>query len=100
MEMTTQIQNPDELLWKIAINDDKEAYRILFDLFYPALCLFAKRYVEERAVAEDLVQDVFVTLWESRKKIVTFSISLDIPGRVQTKLYRCLSGKECRSVRL
>lgn len=69
MEITTQIQNPDELLWKIAINDDKEAYRILFDLFYPALCLFAKRYVEERAVAEDLVQDVFVTLWESRKKI-------------------------------
>ncbi len=69
MKMTTQIQNPDELLWKIAINDDKEAYRTLFDLFYPALCLFAKRYVEERAVAEDLVQDVFVTLWESRKKI-------------------------------
>lgn len=69
MKKTSQILNPDELLWKIAINDDKEAYRALFDLFYPGLCLYAKRYVDERAVAEDLVQDVFVTLWEIRKKI-------------------------------
>lgn len=69
MKKTSQILNPDELLWQIAINDDKEAYRALFDLFYPGLCLYAKRYVDERAVAEDLVQDVFVTLWENRKKI-------------------------------
>lgn len=69
MKKTSQILNPDELLWKIAINVDKEAYRALFDLFYPGLCLYAKRYVDERAVAEDLVQDVFVTLWENRKKI-------------------------------
>lgn len=69
MKKTSQILNPDELLWKIAINDDKEAYRALFDLFYPGLCLYAKRYVDERAIAEDLVQDVFVTLWENRKKI-------------------------------
>lgn len=69
MKKTSQILNPDELLWQIAINEDKEAYRALFDLFYPGLCLYAKRYVDERAVAEDLVQDVFVTLWENRKKI-------------------------------
>ena len=68
MKITPQM-NPDELLWKIAINDDKEAFRTLFDLFYPALCIHAKRFVEDRAVAEDLVQDVFVILWENRKKV-------------------------------
>lgn len=63
------MQDVDKLLWRIVINDDKEAYRTLFELFYSALCLFANRYVEERIIAEDLVQDVFVNIWENRKKI-------------------------------
>lgn len=33
MNLTSQIADPDSLLWKIAINDDKNAYRTLFDLF-------------------------------------------------------------------
>lgn len=35
----------------------------LFRAYYPELCAFAAGYVRCAAVAEDLVQDVFVQLW-------------------------------------
>lgn len=33
-------------------------------LFYPALCLFAESIVHDNFIAEDLVQDAFIKLWE------------------------------------
>lgn len=67
----TNIPNADHLLRSISINDDKSAYRSLFEHYYAALCLFAKRYIEDKAVREDIVQDVFFTIWEKRKSIAT-----------------------------
>ena len=69
MNLTSQIADPDSLLWKIAINDDKNAYRTLFDLFYQPLCVYARRYVDEHEAIEDFVQNVFVMLWENRKDL-------------------------------
>ncbi|RHO65814.1 RNA polymerase sigma-70 factor [Parabacteroides sp. AF48-14] len=61
--------NVDHLLWSISVNDDEAAYRSLFEHYYAALCLFAKRYIEDRDVREDIVQDVFFNIWEKRKSI-------------------------------
>ncbi len=63
------------LLWNTAVNDDEKAFEKLFGLFYPSLSIYAKRYIEDQAVREDIVQDVFVALWEGRKKLqITTSI--------------------------
>lgn len=43
------------------------AYRDLFERFYAYLVVYAMRYVQQREVAEDLVQEVFVVLWEQEK---------------------------------
>lgn len=59
----------NHLLWSISVNDDEAAYRSLFERYFAALCLFAKRYIEDRAVREDIVQDVFFNIWEKRKSI-------------------------------
>lgn len=67
------MDEPDILLWKTAVNDDEKAFEKLFSLFYPTLSMYAKRYIEERAVCEDIVQDVFAILWEDRKKLVITS---------------------------
>lgn len=61
----------DHLLWSISVNDDEVAYRSLFEHYYAALCLFAKRYIEDRDVREDIVQDVFFNIWDKRKFIST-----------------------------
>lgn len=49
--------------------DGSEAsFRNLFDEFYPALCLFAYGYVKDEAEAADIVQECFLTFWNSRAK--------------------------------
>ena len=43
---------------------DEKAFRKLFTEFYAALCLFAKRFVGEGEVAEDIVQEAFLKYWD------------------------------------
>ena len=45
---------------------DEEAFDILFRSYYSNLCRFGWRYVKSKAVAEELVQDVFAYIWENR----------------------------------
>jgi RNA polymerase sigma-70 factor (ECF subfamily) len=43
----------------------------VFHLFHPALCFFALRLVNDAAIAEDIVTDVFVKFWEKRSDFNT-----------------------------
>lgn len=59
-----------ELLFRnISTQDDERSFRKLFEYYYPALCLYAKRFIKERETREDIVQDVFFSIWENRKYI-------------------------------
>lgn len=42
---------------------DEKAFRILFDEFYVALCLFAERFLGDRDAAADVVQEAFLKYW-------------------------------------
>lgn len=45
----------------------KEAgFTHIFDSYYAPFCIYAKRYIDDMAVCENLVSDVFVTLWERK----------------------------------
>lgn len=46
---------------------DDHGFELLFRHHYGALCTFALRYVRERSIAEELVQDLFADLWTRRK---------------------------------
>ena len=48
------------------------AFRILFEHFYNYLVLYAMKRVRQREVAEDVVQEVFVAIWESSKEYNSF----------------------------
>jgi RNA polymerase sigma-70 factor (family 1) len=49
-------------------NGDKESYRTIFNLLYPVMCLFARKFINDYDDAEDVVQEVFVELWNQRAK--------------------------------
>jgi RNA polymerase sigma-70 factor (ECF subfamily) len=59
---------------------DQAAFESLFRAFAPGLCAFLGRYVESRSVAEDLVQDLFLTLWQKRGE-------MEITGTVDSYLF-------------
>lgn len=43
---------------------DERAFRMLFDEFYPSLCLFANRYLNDQEEAADVVQETFLKYWD------------------------------------
>lgn len=45
-------------------------FRLGFEKFYNPLCLYANSFVKEHSVCEDIVQEVFVRIWETRKDLV------------------------------
>ncbi len=48
---------------------DQKVFEQLFNEHYASLCAFAFHYTEDHQVAEDIVQDVFSTLWENADKV-------------------------------
>lgn len=46
--------------------DDSMAFESVFRKYYPGLCLYAKKIVQDMEIAEEIIQDVFLTLWEKR----------------------------------
>lgn len=56
--------------------DNIESYNKLYNLFYAPLCVFASRYLSDRTVVEDCIQDVFFNIWKNRK-----NISVEISAR-------------------
>lgn len=59
----------DELFLKVALKDDKQAYKCLFVDFFAPLCVYAQQFVEQKNVCEDIVQDVFFNIWVHRKSL-------------------------------
>ena len=74
----------DIFLLRLISQEDKQAFRYLFDLYFTSLCRFVRVYVKENLIAEEIVLDVFVNVWENRK-------SLDI--KVSWKAYLFQSAK-------
>jgi RNA polymerase sigma-70 factor (ECF subfamily) len=48
------------------LRDDEAALEALFRAEYDGLCAFVERYVRGAAVAEELVQEIFLRLWRRR----------------------------------
>ena len=51
------------------IRGNEKSFQILFINYYSVLVSFAMKYLESQDVAEDIVQDVFVKIWERREKL-------------------------------
>ena len=55
-----------EILFEDIKCGNLSAFEALFRQYYPAMCVIAGKLVANREVAEDIVQDVFIRLWEKK----------------------------------
>ena len=46
-------------------------FKQLYEEYYAPFCLYAKRFIEDKDTREDIVSDVFASLWD---KIDTFDL--------------------------
>lgn len=65
----------DTELLNLIREGNKEAFRQLFYKFYPRLLRYAVRYVNDENIAEDILQDCFISFWERKNSIRYISIS-------------------------
>ncbi|MBX3255297.1 MAG: RNA polymerase sigma-70 factor [Chitinophagaceae bacterium] len=54
---------------KVSLCDDEVAFQQLFRLFYTGLFRFSVSMVKLKEVAEEVVEDVFVKLWNNREQM-------------------------------
>jgi RNA polymerase sigma-70 factor, ECF subfamily len=65
----------EELLASLK-NGEKSAIKILFQSYHAALCNVAFRLIRDRDEAKDIVQDVFIKVWNNRHSIeINYSFS-------------------------
>ena len=53
----------------IACFDDTQAYKQLFQLFYPSLVSFSVSIIKSKELSEEIVSDVFMKIWEKRHQL-------------------------------
>ncbi|MDR0698423.1 MAG: RNA polymerase sigma-70 factor [Tannerella sp.] len=67
--MNKDINVTDETLMNGVKNNDYVSYNKLFMRYYGRLCQYAYTMLENREDAEDVVQELFLNLWNSRKRM-------------------------------
>ena len=83
--MKPQEYNEEEIPAKIAQGDLK-AYEFLFRQKYEVLYQYSAKITAEPQVSEEIVQDVFVSLWAKRK-------TLSISSTISNYLFRAVKNK-------
>ncbi len=69
---------------------------MLFDYYYTGLVVFADRYIHDMEMAEDIVQSVFVRLWENRQAIKSSSIRHYLANAVKNNCIDLIRKNETR----
>ena len=67
--MVQHVYIDDSTLFERITQHDAEAFGIIMQRYAATLCAFAFRIVGNTLVAEDIVQEVFINLWEKRCKL-------------------------------
>ncbi len=53
----------------IKILKDPYLFELFFKKYYTSFCVLAYKFLNNKEIAEEIVQDVFVKIWEKRNKI-------------------------------
>jgi RNA polymerase sigma-70 factor (ECF subfamily) len=62
--------------WSKVQQGDLSSFENLYGEFYPGLCQYAFQLLNDRFLAEETVQDIFLKLWETRHNISSQGYSL------------------------
>jgi RNA polymerase sigma-70 factor (ECF subfamily) len=63
----------ESTLLTLLAEDSEYAFQLLFDRYHSLVYRMAMMYVKSPALAEDIVQDVFLKLWFQRKSLLQLS---------------------------
>jgi len=59
----------DKLILENLKNSNQGVFEMVFNYYYSGLVVYADQIVKDTAVSEDIVQSVFMKLWETRHSL-------------------------------
>jgi RNA polymerase sigma-70 factor (ECF subfamily) len=62
------IENINLLLKRIA-EDDSKAFQLFYDNYYIQIYRFTSYYIKREEIREEIVSDVFLTIWQNRRNL-------------------------------
>ncbi|MBN2746098.1 MAG: hypothetical protein JXR34_05170, partial [Bacteroidales bacterium] len=65
--------NNDQLLVIKLRKNDHESFNLLFEKYSSPLYNFAFSYLKSSSASEDIVQEVFIKIWEKRSTLISDS---------------------------
>ena len=81
----------DSLFKNVTDYDDYNAFENIFKRTYTSVCSFVQKMVRSHELAEEIVDDVFFSLWKNRKKIrITSSFKSYLLTSVRNRSLDCL----------
>jgi len=91
LQFDEQSQIESEWIWDTKAGNQK-AFEMLFNFYCQRLINFTRRYVVDIQIAENIVQDVFVHLWNHR-------VNLDPSRLIKSYLFKAVKNEALKEIR-
>jgi RNA polymerase sigma-19 factor, ECF subfamily len=96
IELQKMIDNSDSIIDRLK-NGDRTVFEELYREYYIRLCYYCIKYVDRIEDAEEIVQDIFVKLWEKHEELeINSSISAYLHRAVQNYALNFLSKQKVK----
>jgi RNA polymerase sigma-70 factor, ECF subfamily len=96
--MESELNSSDNMLVIRIRNDSKDAFKLLYNRYNKKLYYFSLRYLGDNEEAEELVQSVYINIWEHRKSLdETMSVKSYIYRSAVNYIYNYLKKKAIRA---
>lgn len=82
--------NEQEMLSRLALGDE-EAFTGIYNHFWDKLYFLAYKHLKSTEASEEIVQDIFVTLWDKRTTLQIQSLPLYLAAMTRYAVYRHLA---------
>lgn len=86
----------DTALLDMIREDDRKAFTTIYDRYWDRLYASAFYHLKSTAAAEEIVQDVFVTLWQKRRELQIGELSKYLSAMVRYAVYRYMARENQR----
>jgi len=76
-------QSDEHVIWACFVKGDKKCFELLYQLHYESLSRYAYKFSQDVLFIEEVIQDLFIKLWNSRE-------NLNRPDSIKYYLFRAL----------
>ncbi len=90
--MTPKETSSELVLFGKLKKGSRDALKYFFESYYDDLCNFVNQFLSDESQSEEIIQDIFVYIWENRKKIT-------IVSSVRSYLYAAARNKVLNFIR-